>query len=276
MFNGNKLLKFLFQLPYKKLEVANAILTLVTSTLMVLSTGDNIFSQMMFPFTLVHLIMLLLLVINWFTFKIITYIKWEEKEFTFLKLIKFIMNSIFNMEIFCFAWALFWGSVAITNVKLYFLFSLQPFVIFNLFQTMKTILLTMKAKYAQFLSTFFLLVIVILFYSGITFYFFNVNDDGSPLSIVFESSFDIIKVKHIPISITNVSKSVPITDCTGSAAENAKNMVIIAIIVGNLPLHGTKLFVSIAISRSLGESIILHPVIPTALQPKPIHMNKEI
>ena len=181
MFNGNKLLKFLFQLPYKKLEVANAILTLVTSTLMVLSTGDNIFSQMMFPFTLVHLIMLSLLVINWFTFKIITYIKWEEKEFTFLKLIKFIMNSIFNMEIFCFAWALFWGSVAITNVKLYFLFSLQPFVIFNLFQTMKTILLTMKAKYAQFLSTFFLLVIVILFYSGITFYFFNVNDDGSLL-----------------------------------------------------------------------------------------------
>lgn len=41
----------------------------------------------------------------------------------------------------------------------------------------------------------------------------------------------------------------------------------------NLPLHGTKLFVIIAIKRSLGESIILHPTIPAALHPKPIHMD---
>lgn len=181
MFNENKILKFLFQLPYKKLEVVNAILTLVTCALLVLSKKGNIFSQMLFPFALVHLILLLLLVINWFTFKIIIYVKWEEKELTSLKLIKFMMNSIFDMEIFCFAWALFWGAIAITSVKLYFLFSLQPFVIFNLFQTMKTILLTMKEKYAQFLSSFFLLVIIILCYSGITFYFFNENDDGSLL-----------------------------------------------------------------------------------------------
>ena len=37
-----------------------------------------------------------------------------------------------------------------------------------------------------------------------------------------------------------------------------KNIVDIAIKVGNLPLQGTKLFVSIAINLSLGESIILH------------------
>ena len=37
-------------------------------------------------------------------------------------------------------------------------------------------------------------------------------------------------------------------------------------------LHGTKLFVKIAISLSRGESIILHPVTPQALQPKPMHM----
>ncbi len=35
-------------------------------------------------------------------------------------------------------------------------------------------------------------------------------------------------------------------------------------------MHGTKLLVSIAIRRSLGESIILHPVTPAALQPNPI------
>lgn len=42
--------------------------------------------------------------------------------------------------------------------------------------------------------------------------------------------------------------------------------------VGNLPLHGTKLFVKMAIIRSLGESIILAPTTPTALQPNPMHM----
>ena len=37
-------------------------------------------------------------------------------------------------------------------------------------------------------------------------------------------------------------------------------------------LHGTKLFVSIAINLSLGEFIILHPVTPQLLQPNPMHM----
>ena len=38
----------------------------------------------------------------------------------------------------------------------------------------------------------------------------------------------------------------------------------------NLPLHGMKTLVRMAISRSLGESIIRQPVIPAALQPSPI------
>ena len=49
-------------------------------------------------------------------------------------------------------------------------------------------------------------------------------------------------------------------------------MVERAINVGNRPLQGTKLFVMVAISRSLGESIILQAITPAALQPKPIHM----
>ncbi len=62
------------------------------------------------------------------------------------------------------------------------------------------------------------------------------------------------------------------TDCDAPAAVPAKNMVIIAIRVGNLPLHGTKLFVSMAISLSRGESIMRQPITPQALQPNPMHM----
>jgi len=37
-------------------------------------------------------------------------------------------------------------------------------------------------------------------------------------------------------------------------------------------LQGTKLLVKIAINLSLGESIILHPTQPAALQPNPMHI----
>ena len=59
--------------------------------------------------------------------------------------------------------------------------------------------------------------------------------------------------------------------CT-SPLPAAKNSVMQVIIVGNLPLQGTKLLVRIASSRSLGESMMRHPVTPAALQPKPMHM----
>ncbi len=49
-------------------------------------------------------------------------------------------------------------------------------------------------------------------------------------------------------------------------------MLIIHIIPGNLPLQGTKVLVSIAISLSLPESIILQPIIAEALQPNPMHI----
>lgn len=42
----------------------------------------------------------------------------------------------------------------------------------------------------------------------------------------------------------------------------------------NLPLHGTKLLVSIAINRSLGESIMRQAVTPAELHPKPMHIVK--
>ena len=52
----------------------------------------------------------------------------------------------------------------------------------------------------------------------------------------------------------------------------AIKIVAIDIRKGNLPLQGTKLLVKIAINLSRGESIILQPTQPAALQPKPMHM----
>ena len=52
-----------------------------------------------------------------------------------------------------------------------------------------------------------------------------------------------------------------------------KKMVATVIIAGNRPLHGMKLLVRIATSRSLLESMIRVPTTPAALQPRPMHME---
>ena len=50
-------------------------------------------------------------------------------------------------------------------------------------------------------------------------------------------------------------------------------MLAIVIRKGKRPLQGTKALVKIEIRRSLGESIILQPITPAALQPNPMHMG---
>ncbi len=55
-----------------------------------------------------------------------------------------------------------------------------------------------------------------------------------------------------------------------------KNIAVIAINKGNLPLHGERLLVIMAIFRSLGLSMILAPVTPTALQPYPIQVVEPV
>ena len=100
----------------------------------------------------------------------------------------------------------------------------------------------------------------------------RVYDDGTPFSIVDESAFVTKNVTKIPRMITKVSNKDD-SRFPPSLIENPMISIEISVImVGNLPLHGTKLFVSIASSFSRGESIILHPTTPAALQPNPIHI----
>ena len=99
-----------------------------------------------------------------------------------------------------------------------------------------------------------------------------VNDDGRPRRRVLESKSEISIVIRIAISIHNVSKSDDKSE--EIIPDPTKNMVMSETSRGKRPLQGTKLLVSIAIIRSRGESIILHPVTPTALHPKPMHIVK--
>ena len=87
----------------------------------------------------------------------------------------------------------------------------------------------------------------------------------------------MINVIKIPSNTTKRTVIVAINDdipafVLAPPTAPAMNMLAIVIKNGNLPLHGINAFVSIAISFSLAESIILHPVTPAALHPKPMHI----
>lgn len=101
----------------------------------------------------------------------------------------------------------------------------------------------------------------------------SVNEDGSPFRIVAERIFDAKNVASIPRIITAVSAAADKRLPSKPIAPPMKNSEITFKIIGNLPLHGTKLFVSIAIRRSRRLSIIRAPTTPAALQPKPIVMD---
>ena len=98
------------------------------------------------------------------------------------------------------------------------------------------------------------------------------KDEGIPRRTVLDKKRETKRV----ISIEKIIKRKSISDAEIVDAKEffvpTKNIVIIEIRRGNRPLQGIRLFVIIAISLSLGESIILHPTTPAALQPKPIHI----
>lgn len=100
----------------------------------------------------------------------------------------------------------------------------------------------------------------------------KINDVDIPFKTVFDNILDINNVNITPNIIIPNTDRVATNDCIPPAKYPPINIVAIQIKNGNLPLHGTKAFVKMDINFSLGESIILVPTTPAALQPSPIHI----
>ena len=93
-----------------------------------------------------------------------------------------------------------------------------------------------------------------------------------PESTVAESRQEERNVRATPSTITPVSSTEESSVRSAPALAPTKNIAMIAMMVGKRPLQGTKLFVSIAMRRSRGLSMMRQPITPAALQPKPMHM----
>jgi hypothetical protein len=95
------------------------------------------------------------------------------------------------------------------------------------------------------------------------------------LSTVLDRAHETTRVKNTPINTTPTTVPAAAKDATAGGTEAATNTVASMMSVGKRPLHGTKLFVRIAISLSRGESMIRVEMIPAALQPKPMAMDRD-
>jgi hypothetical protein len=96
--------------------------------------------------------------------------------------------------------------------------------------------------------------------------------EASPLSIVRASAHETTKVKSTPNIATATTANDENKPAIYSGTNEPMKIVAIRICVGQRPLHMAKLFVTMAIRRSRGLSMMRKDITPAALQPKPIAM----
>src|SRR5699024_596134 len=95
-----------------------------------------------------------------------------------------------------------------------------------------------------------------------------------PFKMVAESNLDTIRVTITPMTTISSTEKAATTEEYLWLKNLPIKIVEMLIMIGKRPLQGTKLLVIIAISFSLGESIILVEIIPAALHPNPILIVK--
>ena len=168
-------LAYLSELKLDKLEIYNVTACCIPNILLVFSYPGNLVSYIIFYWELVLIFLLLAVISNFMIFKGIKtkYITKNEKT-----TIKDYITPITEKEILPFLWSFICG---ILGLCFNFFYPLQLFTIFKISDTMSNVFGSIQKKYKQFLSTAFLLVILISFYAALTIYFFSMKDDGSYL-----------------------------------------------------------------------------------------------
>ena len=179
----------LSQINYINMELINAGWAMLTNILFAFGKAQGTSYIIMMGSALTHIAFLVLLILNWYVFEFIKKSKTKDFKFTFINFFKLLFFSLFNPEVFPFIWTLCFGILGCLGRKWHFLFSLQLFPIFTLFDMMRNVLDAVKARYNQFLSTGFLIIILILFSSAITFYFFNYDSEGNQLCSSYLNCF---------------------------------------------------------------------------------------
>ena len=202
-YRNNKLLLQLSELDLNQFEIYILIASFVPNILLMLSAPGNFFDWFILIYEIFELLAILAIIGNYLYFKYINLkyiipkqeIKQEsnndnnettqiiipheneeenDEEITYYDILVYLKEP----EIIPFIWTFTFGFLGLFWPSF---LSFQLFILFTISSTMKSVLDAIQNRYKQFLSTGFLLIILILFYAAITLYFFNMNDDGTYL-----------------------------------------------------------------------------------------------
>ena len=182
-YNNEPLMQFLSELKMDKLEIYNVIACLIPNFLLIFASPGDIYSSIIFYWEICLLIVLLLIIANYtyFNFIKVRYII-DKPDKTF----RDYLTPLTKGEITPFLLSFIFG---LLGLKYTFCYCFQLLPIFNVSETMGSVLFSIKVRYLQFLAATFLLFILILFYAACTLYFFNINDDGSYLCTSYFQCF---------------------------------------------------------------------------------------
>ena len=130
-----------------------------------------------------------LIIICWFSTKFFLYKKIDEKKYALLnnvevdklnnfQKIKIIISySILSRnEVTMFIWNFVLGSIALSEIKFYWLFCIQLICVINLSTTLKNILFSITNRYKQLLLTFLCVVLANYEFSSIAFFYLSYRE----------------------------------------------------------------------------------------------------
>ena len=171
----NPIKLYLSEVKLDQLELYNVVACIIPNLLLIFSSPGNVYDYIIFYWEILLILMLLAIISNYMIFKAVKTKYIIEKE---EKTIQDYIEPITNMEIIPFLWSFICGFI---GLWLNFFYPLQLFTIFKISDTMSSVLNSIQMRYKQFLSTAFLLVILLFFYAALTIYFFSLKDDGTYL-----------------------------------------------------------------------------------------------
>ena len=213
----NKILSLLYQINYKYANYISIFMTIIVNILLLISsfyqieerthppyntsfnsnessssdyempidevikTRKELNSNHIFTINLIHLIFLILIISNWIYFALWR-CGWDKRPSIFG-----IITMIFTSEIFPLGWNFVSGFIGLLNMNFHFIFSLQLFSMITLFETMQTVVYSVRIKSKQFLSAGLLMMIFSLFFAMVKFYWFT--DEFSEECVTFGQCF---------------------------------------------------------------------------------------
>lgn len=102
------------------------------------------------------------------------------KKKSYFQKIKNLAISTIDFQIFPLIWNFLVGILAIIRSDWYFLYSIQLFSVFVLFQTMRLAVKSLQLRAGSFIAVLILIIILIFFFNSIAFYFFiDLYNEGS-------------------------------------------------------------------------------------------------